>query len=82
LDFAVQHSLPQELIEQEMDKICDFVQANNGVVFDKEKNRVSEKQRIDKDKKVYEVQQKRRNRIPVQQLRFAPQRLRYQIQRF
>ncbi|MBU8764158.1 nucleotidyl transferase AbiEii/AbiGii toxin family protein [Micrococcus luteus] len=55
LDFAVQHSLAQELIQQEMDKICDFVQTNAGVIFEKEKNKVSEKQRIDKDKKVYEV---------------------------
>lgn len=55
LDFTVQHSLPQELIQQEMDKVCDFVQANAGVIFEKEKNKVSEKQRIDKDKKVYEV---------------------------
>jgi hypothetical protein len=38
-----------------MDKVCDFVQANAGVIFEKEKNKVSEKQRIDKDKKVYEV---------------------------
>jgi predicted nucleotidyltransferase component of viral defense system len=55
LDFAVQYSLPSELIEQEMDKVCDFVQANAGISFEKEKNKVFEKQRIDKDKKVYEV---------------------------
>ncbi|OXM83688.1 nucleotidyl transferase AbiEii/AbiGii toxin family protein [Paenibacillus rigui] len=55
LDFAIQHTLPQELIQHEMDKICDFVQLNSGVMFEKEKNKVFEKQRIDKDKKVYEV---------------------------
>lgn len=55
LDFSCQTAIDQGMLLGELNKVCDFVQEQAGIVFDKERNRAEEKQIIDRDKKVYEA---------------------------
>jgi predicted nucleotidyltransferase component of viral defense system len=55
LDFSCQTAIDQGALLGELNKVCDFVQDQAGIVFEKERNRAEEKQIIDRDKKVYEA---------------------------
>ncbi|MBN1274236.1 MAG: nucleotidyl transferase AbiEii/AbiGii toxin family protein [Candidatus Aminicenantes bacterium] len=55
LDFSLSIDLKEEYIKSELNKACDFVQMNTGIVFDKEKSRVNEKKRVDPSNKVYDA---------------------------
>ncbi|MCK5174004.1 MAG: nucleotidyl transferase AbiEii/AbiGii toxin family protein, partial [Planctomycetes bacterium] len=52
--FSVETAVNEELLKNEFNKVCSFVQDNTGIIFDKDRTRVEEKQRIDKKKKVYQ----------------------------
>src|SRR3984893_159355 len=43
LDFSVATAIDQHHLADALNKICDFVQENSGVVFHKDRNRVEEK---------------------------------------
>ncbi len=55
LDFSTQDSVSEQLLLQEFDKICDFVQEMSGVVFEKDRNKYEEKKTVDKEVKSYQV---------------------------
>lgn len=55
LDFATAGFLSEDFIAAELNRVCDFVEANTGVHFEKERTRVQEKKRIDSSKQVYEA---------------------------
>lgn len=55
LDFSCESAVDQELLLRELNRVCDFVQEQSGVMFEKERNRAEEKQVIDRNKKVYEA---------------------------
>jgi predicted nucleotidyltransferase component of viral defense system len=55
LDFSCQTAVDHGVLLAELNKVCDFVQDQAGIVFDKERNRAEEKQIIDREKKVYEA---------------------------
>ncbi|MDA2923307.1 nucleotidyl transferase AbiEii/AbiGii toxin family protein [Acidobacteria bacterium AH-259-L09] len=55
LDFSTQSVLSEEFLGAELNKICDTIQSSTGVVFEKERNRVEQKQRVDRQLKVYDA---------------------------
>jgi len=55
LDFSIKASIDEKKLRNELNKVCDFVQDNTGIIFDKASTRVEEKRRIDKNKKVYQA---------------------------
>ncbi len=55
LDFSTQASVSEQLLHDEFDKICDFVQEMSGVVFEKDRNKYEEKKTFDKEIKSYQV---------------------------
>ncbi len=55
LDFSTQSAINETRLAQELNKVCDVVQAESGIVFDKDRNRVQEKANADTDKKIYEA---------------------------
>ncbi len=55
LDFSTQTAVEPSVLASELNKVCDYVQEACGIVFDKERNRVSEKVSGDKERPIYEV---------------------------
>lgn len=55
LDFSVATSLNESLIKDELNRVCDFVHEATGIYFDKEKNKVFKKVRVDSSKDVHEA---------------------------
>src|SRR5437867_8963206 len=55
LDFSTQAALDEGLLRHELTRISAFVQQSAGIVFEQERMVVGEKQRCDKDKKIYEA---------------------------
>jgi predicted nucleotidyltransferase component of viral defense system len=55
LDFSTQSAVDPSLLLTELNRVCDFVQEQTGVVFEKDKNRAGLKQEIDDKKRVYEA---------------------------
>jgi len=55
LDFSTQTEIDENLLHQELNKVCDFVQNASGVIFEKDRNKVEEKFSIDKERKVYQA---------------------------
>jgi predicted nucleotidyltransferase component of viral defense system len=55
LDFSCQTAIDQGILLTELNRVCDFVQDQAGIIFEKERNRAEEKQIIDRDKKVYQA---------------------------
>jgi predicted nucleotidyltransferase component of viral defense system len=55
LDFGVETDLEKEFLDAEIEKICDFIHANSGVVFDKDRNNIREKFRAHDKLKVFEA---------------------------
>lgn len=55
LDFSCQTAIDQGILLSELNRVCDFVQDQAGIIFEKERNRAEEKHIIDRDKKVYQA---------------------------
>lgn len=54
LDFSVSSAIDVNIVTGEFNNICDFIQDNTGIIFDKNRNFVKEKMAIDEDRKIYE----------------------------
>lgn len=55
LDFATQSAVDEKFLREEFNLICNFAQAQSGIVFDLERNKVELQQEIDSRRSVYEV---------------------------
>ena len=55
LDFSTTSSIDYGFFMEEMNKVCNFIEARTGVVFDRERNSVQDKKRVDSSKKVLEA---------------------------
>jgi predicted nucleotidyltransferase component of viral defense system len=55
LDFSTLAAIDPTALFEELNRVCDFVQANSGVEFVKDRNRVDEKSHSDKERKIYEA---------------------------
>lgn len=57
LDFATQTTVTEDFLARELNRVCDFVQENSGVIFENDRNRVQEKRRVEQlnFKKIYEA---------------------------
>ena len=53
--IASRPAIDEGWLRQELDHVCEFVQASSGVTFEKEKCRVEEKPGADRDSKAYHV---------------------------
>ena len=55
LDFSTEHAVNELQVRDEFNKVCQFVQANAGVVFDLARNRVELQNEIDDRRRVFDV---------------------------
>jgi len=55
LDFSTTSSIDPSELNAELARICDFVQDKTGVIFDKSRTRVEEKQNSDAGRTIYEA---------------------------
>lgn len=55
LDFGITTDIAKQVLNDEIDRICDFIQSNTGVSFEKERNKVNEKFRAQDKLKVFEA---------------------------
>ncbi len=55
LDFSTLNAIEPTFLYRELNSVCDFVQANSGVEFVKDRNRVEEKSNSDQDRKIYQA---------------------------
>ncbi|MBI2219980.1 MAG: nucleotidyl transferase AbiEii/AbiGii toxin family protein [Acidobacteria bacterium] len=55
LDFSTESAVDEGLLRSEFNKVCEFVQAQSGVVFDLERNRVQLQNEIDEKRRVFDV---------------------------
>jgi len=55
LDFSTSSALDSAFLAAQLNAICDFVQENAGVVFEKSRNKVEEKSNSDNERKIYEA---------------------------
>ena len=55
LDFATETAVDENFLREEFNRICNFAQAQSGIVFDLERNKVELQQEIDSRRSVYEV---------------------------
>lgn len=56
LDFSVLEEIDPNLVKNELNQICRFVQSNTGVEFETDRTRIEEKSGLDKDQKqIYEA---------------------------
>ena len=55
LDFSVKTQLRDDFIKAELNKVCDFISDQAGIVFEKEKNLVRQTMSIDRDRTVHEA---------------------------
>src|SRR5712664_2950860 len=55
LDFSTQSGVNPASLAEQLNRVCDLVQAKAGVVFDKDRNSVEEKTHADTDRKTYEA---------------------------
>ena len=46
LDFSTEQSVPDNVLMSELNKVCDFVQEKSGVIFQKDRNCIEEKQLV------------------------------------
>src|SRR5437879_4158283 len=53
LDFSTQSGIDPAQLLVELNKVCDFVEQQSGVVFDKDRNLAEKKSEIDDKKNVY-----------------------------
>jgi predicted nucleotidyltransferase component of viral defense system len=55
LDFSSTNLIDEANLAGELNRICDFVQDQTGVVFEKDRNWVKEKSNSDKERRIYEA---------------------------
>jgi predicted nucleotidyltransferase component of viral defense system len=55
LDFSSTTAIQEAILAAELNKICDFVQEQTGVVFEKDRNWAREKGNSDKDRRIVEA---------------------------
>jgi predicted nucleotidyltransferase component of viral defense system len=55
LDFGITTDIHKDFLEAEIGKICDFIAANTGVIFEKERNKINEKFRAQDKLRVFEA---------------------------
>src|SRR5216683_2417665 len=57
LDFATESAVSEEALMEELNKVCDVVQQGAGIVFEKDRNKIQEKQLSDRDRsrKIYQA---------------------------
>lgn len=55
LDFSIVSKLSNDFIKKELNKVCDFVQEQGGISFDKQRNIVRDSMIIDKERTVHEA---------------------------
>jgi predicted nucleotidyltransferase component of viral defense system len=55
LDFSTETAIDEVWLRQELDRVCDFVETASGVIFEKDRSRIEEKQTADRDVKSYQV---------------------------
>jgi predicted nucleotidyltransferase component of viral defense system len=55
LDFSTPSGINESFLATELNKICDFVQTQAGVVFDKDRTKVEEKANADIERKIYQA---------------------------
>jgi len=55
LDFSTESSVDEQFLQSEFNKVCEFVQAQSGVVFDLARNRVQLQNEIDDKRRVFDV---------------------------
>ena len=55
LDFATETAVLETSLREEFNRVCDFAQAQSGIVFDLERNKVELQHEIDSRRSVYEV---------------------------
>ena len=55
LDFSTPDRVDGAQLLSELNKVCDFVQENTAIIFEKERNKVEEKGIIDQDRKIYQA---------------------------
>ena len=55
LDFSTEHAVDQGQVKDEFNRVCQFVQANAGVIFDLTRNRVELQNEVDERRRVFDV---------------------------
>lgn len=55
LDFSITNRLTDDFIKNELDKVCDFISDNCGIIFHKDRNLVRQTLVIDRDRTVHEA---------------------------
>jgi predicted nucleotidyltransferase component of viral defense system len=55
LDFSAPSGIDESSLTTELNKICDFVEAQAGVAFDKDRTKVEEKENADSELKIYQA---------------------------
>jgi predicted nucleotidyltransferase component of viral defense system len=55
LDFSTESSVDEGVLQSEFNRVCEFVQAQSGVVFDLARNRVQLQNEIDNKRRVFDV---------------------------
>lgn len=55
LDFSSTTIIDGHLLASELNRVCDFVQEQTGVTFEKERNWAREKSNSDKDRRIFEA---------------------------
>lgn len=55
LDFTTENSLDSQLLINELNKVCQFVQEQAGVIFDVERNQIIDEKMINDTKKIYKI---------------------------
>jgi predicted nucleotidyltransferase component of viral defense system len=55
LDFATEAAVDETSLREEFNRVCNFAQAQSGVVFDLERNKVALQHQIDRRRSIYDV---------------------------
>jgi predicted nucleotidyltransferase component of viral defense system len=55
LDFATETAIDETSLREEFNQVCNFAQAQSGIVFDLERNKVELQHEIDSRRSIYEV---------------------------
>jgi len=55
LDFTTESSIDPQMLMQELNTVCKYIQEKTGVVFDFDKNQIADENMVNERKKVYKV---------------------------
>lgn len=55
LDFSTQSAIEETFLLRELNKVCDFIQSQTDVVFEKDRNKVEKELIIDAERNVYQA---------------------------